>query len=305
MLKRENAPLKITGSLPVIPTPFFDNRIDFRSLEKLFDHIFPELEGCTLGGSTGEAVSLSMDERIELMRWAVANAPRGKTIVMGLTHTNLQEAASLSRAASDLGVHAGLIPCPYYFPNSFPMVLEFLRALDAASDLELVFYDNPLYTKTYLTAEEVIRLVDTCPHLNAVKMTDHNLTKITALKSRGVAVFSGDDVVAFRSLLLGVDGSMIIAPAVFPAAFQQSVRLLAWGKEAEALRVFSERILPFIHLFGPGDEVTVTKAVFHRLGIFRSPELRLPLLPCPEARLRETMLAYDLCMAQSSVPQAV
>ena len=50
-------------------------------------------------------------------------------------------------------------------------------------------------------------------------MTDHDLDKITALKkSWDVTVFSRDDVVAFRSLLLGVDGSMIMAPAVFPAA---------------------------------------------------------------------------------------
>jgi dihydrodipicolinate synthase/N-acetylneuraminate lyase len=50
-----------------------------------------------------------------------------------------------------------------------------------------------------------------------VKVTDHDLDKITALKkSRNAAVFSGDDVVAFRSLLLGVDGSMIIAPSIFP-----------------------------------------------------------------------------------------
>ena len=289
----------------MLPTPFLDDRIDFESLERLFDHVFPELEGCTLGGSTGEAVSLSTAERIELMRWAVANAPRGKTIVVGLTHTNLKEAATLARTASELGVHAGLIPCPYYFPNSFPMVLEYLRALDAASDLPLVFYDNPLFTKTFLTAEELFRLVDACPHLNAVKMTDHNLAKISALKSKGVDVFSGDDVVAFRSLLLGVAGSMIIAPSVFPAAYQLSVRLLASGKPAEALRVFSERILPFIHLFGPGDEVQVTKAVFHRIGIFQSPEARLPLLPCPPARVSETMLAYDLCMAQTSIPQSV
>ena len=122
----------------------------------------------------------------------------------------------LVRAAVELGIHAGLVPCPYYFPNSFPMVLEFFRALDGLSELELVLYDNPIFTKTWLRAEELLRLVDACQHLNAVKMTDHDLSKIPELKRHGVTVFSGDDVVAFRSLMLGADGSMIIAPSVFP-----------------------------------------------------------------------------------------
>lgn len=287
--------MKISGSLPVVPTPFYENRIDFDSFHRLREHLFPELDGYTILGSTGESVSLSFEERCALMKFAAENTPPGKTVVAGLTHTNLEEAIRLARYAADVGIHAGLIPCPYYFPNSFPMVLEFLRALDRASPLNLVLYDNPVYTKTWLRASELLAIVESCTRLKSVKMTDHDLDKIIALKERGVTVFSGDDVVAFRSLLLGVDGSMIIAPAVFPAEYQETVHLLAAGQTAQALRRFSESILPFIHLFGMGDEIVNTKALFHHLGIFRSPEARLPLLPCTPERLREVVMAYELC----------
>ncbi len=294
--------MKLSGTLPVIATPFDKGRIDFDSLLRLFDHLFPELDGYTLCGSTGECVSLSFDERLELMDFAARHTPKGKTIVVGLTHTNLEEMVRLARHAEELGLTAGLVPCPYYFPNSFPMVLEFFKALDRSSDLVLVFYDNPLYTKTTLRAEELFTLLDSCPHMRAVKMTDHDLDKITALKKgRDVAVFCGDDVVAFRSLLLGVEGSMIIAPAVFPAAYQKVVRLVQEGDCRQALRIFSEQILPFIHLFGIGDEVSTTKALFKHLGIFRSDELRLPLLPCSPERLREVILAYEICQSPSGV----
>lgn len=294
--------MRLRGSLPVVPTPFSGGKIDFASLEKLFEFLFPELDGCTLCGSTGEVASLSFEERVELMNFAARNAPKGKSIVVGLTHTNLEEMSRLARSAEALGLGAGLVPCPYYFPNSFPMVLEFFRALDQASQLELVLYDNPLYTKTTLRVEELFQLLDACAHLNSVKMTDHDLQKITALKQgRDVAVFSGDDVVAFPSLLRGADGSMIIAPAVFPAAYQKVVRLLAEGNPAQALRVFSERILPFIHVFGPGDEVQTTKALYKHLGIFRSDEVRLPLLPCSPERAREVVMAYEVCESASGV----
>lgn len=286
----------LRGSLPVIPTPFYQGKVDFDSLLRLFDHLFPEVDGYTLCGSTGEAVSLSFDERVELMKFAVRNTPAGKTIVVGLTHTNLEEMVRLARLAEDLGVHAGLVPCPYYYPNSFSMVRGFFQALDRATGLELVIYDNPAYTKTWLRVEELCILLDACEHLNAVKITDHDIDKITALKGqRQVAVFSGDDVVAFRSLLLGVDGSMIIAPAVFPAEYQRVIKRLEAGETNEAYRVFSERVLPFIHLFGLGDEVPNTKALFKHLGILRSDEVRLPLLPCPPQRRREVIMAYEVC----------
>ncbi len=288
--------MKLNGSLPVIPTPFNHGKIDFDSLVRLFDHIFPDLEGFTLCGSTGESVSLSLKERIELMEFAVENVPPGKTVVVGLTHTNLAEMIDLANHAATIGVRAGLVPCPYYFPNSFPMVLEFFKALDNASDLDVVIYDNPVYTKTFLSVADLFSIIDVCPHVIGVKMTDHDLDKITALKkNRNVAVFSGDDIVAFRSLLLGVNGSMIIAPSVFPADYQEAVRLVEEGAPEQALGVFSERILPFIHLFGPGDEIPNTKALFKEIGIFRSAEVRLPLLPCSPSRLREVMLGYHLC----------
>jgi len=62
-------------------------------------------------------------------------------------------------------------------------------------------------------------------------------------------------------------------------------------------------VLPFIHLFGLGNEIPNTKALFKEIGIFRSDEVRLPLLPCTRERLREVMLAYELCMS-NSLPHA-
>ena len=68
--------MKLAGSLPVVPTPFHRGKLDYDSLLKLFDHLFPELDGYTLCGSTGESVSLSLDERLELMTFAAQNTPR-------------------------------------------------------------------------------------------------------------------------------------------------------------------------------------------------------------------------------------
>ena len=107
--------MKLQGSLPVIPTPFYNGRIDYDSLLRLFDHLFPELDGYTLGGSTGESVSLSLEERRELMKFAVENTPSGKTIVAGLTHTNLQDVIALARHRERAWHQGGVASLPLLF----------------------------------------------------------------------------------------------------------------------------------------------------------------------------------------------
>jgi len=191
-VERKRLILKLGGSLPVIPTPFYNGKIDFDSLLKLFEHLFPELDGCTLCGSTGEAVSLSLDERLELMKFAARNTPAGKAIVVGLTHTLYwkEMGGSIGPVCRGVGTPRRPGSLPLLFPQFVPDGFE-------------VF---PCPRRHFQSA-------------TAVKMTDHDLDNITALKkSLNVTVFSRDDVVAFRSLLLGVDGSIIMAPAVFPAA---------------------------------------------------------------------------------------
>lgn len=286
----------LAGSLPVIPTPFYEGRIDYESLDRLLAFLQPHLEGYTIGGSTGESVSLTQEERIELTRYVCRNTPADRAVVVGITHTQLDEMVRLGQAAQEAGARAVLAPCPYYFPNNFEMVRQFFAALDRRLEIDIVFYDNPLYTKTPLRVEDLARLIADCPHLAGVKMTDNNIDKIPPLiRETGTAVFVGDDVVAFRSLLLGCAGSMIIAPSVFPAAYQEVCRLLAAGQTREAFRHFSRSVLPFIHLFGLGDEIVNTKALFHHLGLFRSPETRLPLVPPTEERVREVIMAYEEC----------
>ena len=281
----------------MIPTPFRDNRIDFDSLLRLFDHLFPELEGYTICGSTGEAPSLTIDERLELMKFAARNTPSSKTIAVGLTHTSLEDITRLARSAQELGIHAGLVPCPYYFPNTFPMVLEFFRALDRASSLELVLYDNPVYTKTWLSADQLLVMVDACQHLKSVKLTDHALDKIPVLKQHGVTVFSGDDVVAFRSLMLGVDGSMIIAPAVFPAAYQETVRLLREGKTAESLRVFSSAFCPSFTCSAWETKCKIPRRSTNTWVYSARMKCAFRSFHAAASACAEVVMAYDLCQS--------
>ncbi|MFC5701604.1 dihydrodipicolinate synthase family protein [Cohnella faecalis] len=282
------------GNIPVIPTPFVDGKIDYEGFENLIRHTSDFVEGYVIGGSTGESPALSAEERIEIARFFAKRVPH-MHIVIGLNHTNLEEAVAIGRAAVEAGIRSALVPSPYYFPNSLESVKAYVRSLAERTGLQIVFYDNPVTTKTVYTAQQLIELAAAVPAIKAIKMTDHNMGKIRALKQQtSLAVFGGDDIICFRAFEAGVDGNMIIAPIIYPKEFKECWDLYRAGKRQESFAVFSDKILPFIHMFGPGDEIPTTKALYKQLGLFKSAETRLPLLPSDEQRVSETLLGYPV-----------
>jgi 4-hydroxy-tetrahydrodipicolinate synthase len=148
-----------------------------------------------------------------------------------------------------------------------------------------------------LPAEWVVRWASELRRLTAVKLTDHDLTKIAIWHEAGLRVLGGDDPILFRYLTAGVDGVIVIAPAVFPEAFRAVWELVREGDEPAGLRIFSERILPFTHVFGIGDEIATTKAILHDIGLFDSAETLPPLTGVGDERRRLLRTAYDLALA--------
>jgi 4-hydroxy-tetrahydrodipicolinate synthase len=292
--------MSVEGVLPVIPTPFLDGRFDPESFERFLEHMLPWVDGYVVLGSTGEAPSLTSDERREIAALALEMTPRDKTVVVGVSHTTLAETVGLARHAEDHGAAAVLCAAPYYFLNAADGVGRYLAALDDSIGIELVFYDNPAATKTQLSAAEVIGWARDLEHLNAVKLTDHDLSKVAAWQDAGLKVLAGDDPIAFRYMAAGVDGAMLIAPSVLPEPFRTAWDLARAGRVEDAYRTFGREVAPFIHAFGIGDEIATTKALMADIGVFSSAEVRLPLLPSSSERRDVVRWAYEGCVAAAA-----
>lgn len=289
----------VRGLLPVIPTPFVAGAFDPGSFGRLLDHMLPALDGYTLLGSTGEAPSLSTRERMEIAEAALAMTPADKTVVVGISHTSADESIALARHARDHGAAAVLCSAPYYFDNCAAGLLSYFRALAAKLELPLVLYDNPAATKTVLPAQLVLELAAELEQVQTIKLTDHDLAKVAVWQEGGLSVLAGDDTIVFRSLAAGVDGAMVIAPAVFPSAFRAVWDAVRAGDTNSGLAIFSREILPFIHVFGVGDEIATTKALMHDVGLFESAEVRPPLVSVDADRRALLRQAYELGVCES------
>jgi 4-hydroxy-tetrahydrodipicolinate synthase len=278
--------MSVTGVLPVVPTPFQDGRFDAASFARLIEHMSVGVDGFVLLGSTGEAPSMSTAERMEIAEQVLAMAPSEMSVVVGVGHTSVEDAVELARHAQSHGATGVLAPAPFYFANEDAGILGFLERIDEVLEIELVLYDNPAATKTVLRADSVIDWASSLDHFGTVKLTDHDLTKIDQWHGAGLTVLAGDDPIAFRYMQAGVDGVMIIVPALFPAAFRRSWDLLRSGDLDAAYATFAAEILPITHAFGIGDEIATSKAILHEMGIFGSAEVRSPLVASNAERRR-------------------
>jgi 4-hydroxy-tetrahydrodipicolinate synthase len=289
--------MTLQGNLPVIPTPFLNGKVEYAGFDRLIERTIDDLEGYVVCGSTGEAPALTKQERIDVVRYVAKKLPNGKSAIVGLGHTCLEDAVEIGLSAVEAGVKAALVPSPYYFPNSLGMVIDYIGKLADRTGLDIVFYDNPVTTKTFFTTDQLIAIAEAVPHVKAIKMTDHNFDKIRQLKKKTkLAVFGGDDIICFRAFEAGVDGNMIIAPIIYSTAFRACWQAFRGGEEEKSFQIYSEVLLPFISMFGPGDEIPTTKALFKHLGIFSSSETRSPLLPSDEQRVHEVLMGYKQAM---------
>jgi 4-hydroxy-tetrahydrodipicolinate synthase len=289
----------IEGLLPVIPTPFLNGAFDETSMRRFLDYFLPWMDGYTLLGSTGESPSLTTAERMRIAEFAMASTPPDKTVVIGVSHTSLQDSLTLARHAESIGAHGVLCAAPYYFANTSEGVLRFLAALDDQLGIELVLYDNPAATGTQLDAALVCDWASQLKNLHTVKLTDHDLSKIAVWHAAGLKVIAGDDPIAFRYLAEGADGAMMIAPCLFPEAFSRVWRLVQDGRQADAYGVFAARILPLTHVFGIGDEIPTSKAVLKAIGLFSSAEVLPPLVEATPARSALVELGYRIATAET------
>lgn len=292
----------IEGLLPVVPTPFADGAFDAESFRRLIAHMDPHCHGYTLLGSTGEAPSLTMDERMAIVEAALDMTPESMRVVVGVSHTSASSSIELARHAAQRGAAAVLCSAPYYFTNTADGVLAFLRELDAAAETDIVLYDNPAATKTLIAAADVVAWAGELEHLNDVKLTDHDLGKIAVWRDAGLRVFAGDDPIAFRYLAAGVDGAMIIAPALCPRAMRETWDAVRAGDLTGAYATFAREVLPVLHVFGIGDEIMTTKVLLAQLGVFTSPEVKPPLVQVPPERAELLALALRVAGGERAEP---
>ena len=293
----------LRGAFTALITPMHaDGSIDEASFRQLVRwQILAGIDGLVPCGTTGEAPTLTIDEREHLIRITVETAAerpsRARITVIAGTGTN-DTAATIraTRRAAELGADAALVVTPYYNRPDQRMLAAHFTAVADEGDLPIVVYNVPSRTGSNVEADTFLRLAEH-PRVVGIKEASGNLEQIARIcreRPAGVSVLAGDDAWTLPFLALGGDGVVSVAGNEIPAEMT-SLCSAARAGDWEGARRIHERWLPlFAANFRGGPNPVPAKAAVALMGLIAGDAVRLPLLPLDaEPRANLARLLHD------------
>jgi 4-hydroxy-tetrahydrodipicolinate synthase len=295
------AELDLSGTYTALATPFTadGSAIDWASWEKL---VQSQIDGGVAGivpcATTGESATLSDAEDRELVTRTVAQV-RGKLKVIPGTGTNSTvHSIELTRQAFDAGADAAMLVMPYYNKPSQEGLLRHVTLVAQAVPGPLVLYNIPGRSVVELAVDTLLRILDLCPNVVALKDASGNVLYCQELLTQArdrVSVLSGDDPLTVPLISVGAKGVISVTSNVYPRAVQELVATALRGDFAAA----RERQLAMYGvnraLFAEPNPAPVKAALAAR-GTFTHRVLRPPLVeasPTCRGRLAEVMAAFE------------
>lgn len=275
--------------LTAMVTPFDANGdIAESGVRDLVDFLFAHgTDGIVVCGTTGEAPTLSMQEKRRMFE-LVKEAARGRGPVIAGTGTNdTRDAVTMSRMAEDVGADGILVVTPYYNKPSQEGLYRHFRSVAEAVSLPAMLYNVPARTSVHLEAATVLRLARDVANIVALKEAGGNMLQITDVVAgapEGFVVYSGEDGLTLPMLALGAQGVVSVTSHLVGQDLQAMIRAFREGNHSEAFRLHA-RMLPIVRAcFQPSTPSPVPlKAALNMLGLNVGP----PRLPLVEANDRE------------------
>ncbi len=283
------------GSAVALVTPFIENtkEIDWCAFESLLDfHLENNTDALVITGTTGESSTLSDEEQIELIKFAVKHVEEKLPIIAGTGINDTRHAIKLSQQAEHVGADALLIVTPYYNKTSYNGMLAHFRAIADSVNIPIILYDVPSRTGTSLTPEQVGILAEH-PNIVALKDAVGNLDYTRAVLDivpDDFAVYSGNDDLNYDIIALGGKGAISVTANILPKEVHDLCRLTLDGhtEEAQQLNYKLEDINR--DLFDEVNPIPV-KYLVHKMNRCAL-SYRLPMVPPSEesAELLDTYL---------------
>lgn len=212
-----------TGVCTALVTPFLDNHINYPMAEQLLKRQMDAgIRAAVLSGTTGEAPTLSDEEKLTLLRRCKAYAGSNCLLMAGTGSNSTDHAIVLSREAENAGADALLIVSPYYNKATADGLYAHYLAIAHAVSIPIILYNVPSRTGVDIPVS-VYKRLSRVPNIVGVKEASPDITKVTKIRNacgEDFAIFSGNDDQTVAAMALGAKGVISVASNVFPVQMQ-------------------------------------------------------------------------------------
>ncbi len=279
--------------MTAIVTPFReDGSVDFHRFATLAHYLVENgSDGLVVAGTTGEAPTLSEDERLELFRVAVGAVGEHATVIAGTGTYSTAESVHLTEKAHHIGVDGFLVVTPYYSKPPQRGIVEHFKAIAAITDKPVVVYNIPGRVVINIEPETMAQLAEIA-NVKAVKQANDDLHQARFIvEETGLDLYAGDDNIVFPFLEVGGVGGVCVHTHVVGPRVKEMIRLHKAGDHVEARRMDEELQAAYDLLKVVGNPIAI-KAALNLLG-HEVGGLRLPLVEATDDELEQVRGCLD------------
>ncbi|MBO5104046.1 MAG: 4-hydroxy-tetrahydrodipicolinate synthase [Ruminococcus sp.] len=254
-----------TGAGIAIITPFNkDGSINYDRLGEMIDYqIENGTDAIIICGTTGEASTMTDEEHLECIRYAVERTAKRVPVIAGTGSNDTKYAVELSKEAEALGADALLLVTPYYNKTTQKGLIMHFTTIADAVNIPIVLYNIPGRTGM---AIEISTVKELAKHKNivAIKEASGNISycaKLIAECGDVIDVYSGNDDMVVPLMSLGGKGVISVASHVIPKQMHDMVQYCLDNNFAEATKLQLEYLDLINALFIEVNPIPVKEAV--------------------------------------------
>ena len=275
-----------TGAGVAIITPFRDGKIDYEDFARIIEfQIANGTDAIVVCGTTGEASTLSDDEHIDAIEFAVKQTAGRIPVIAGTGSNDTAYAIWLTKEACRVGADAMLVVTPYYNKASVKGLISHFTAIADASTKPIILYNVPSRTGCNIPLS-VYRELAKHPMIVATKEASGNISAIAELIAEvgdQLDVYSGNDDQIVPILSLGGKGVISVLSNVMPRETHDICQLYFDGKVKESAALQLKLLDLINNLFIEVNPIPV-KAAMNLMG-YCTKEVRPPMCEPEEAHL--------------------
>ncbi|MFN5055442.1 MAG: dihydrodipicolinate synthase family protein [Bacteroidota bacterium] len=269
------------GVFPALLTPFTaDDQVDVQMFKKNLDaQIAAGVAGVIIGGSLGEASTLTLDEKKKLIECALQKMGGKLPVILNIAEGSTKDAMHQATLAESWGADGIMLLPPMRYKADDRETVEFFKSVARNTSLPIMIYNNPVDYKINVTLDMFQELSE-CSNINAIKESTREVMNVTRLKNRfgnRFAILCGVDPLTVEELALGADGLVAGLVDAFPKETVVLYNLVKSGKMEEAVKIY-RWFMPLLELDIHPKLVQYIKLAATEMGI-SSEHVRAPRLP--------------------------
>lgn len=287
--------------LTAMVTPFnADGSVNYEKAADLAEWLINNgSDGLVVAGSTGEAATMSAEEKLELFRVVVNRINKRVPVIAGTGSNNTDDSVKMTKMAEAMGVDGALIVGPYYNKPTQEGFYQHFAAVAQSTGLPIIVYNVPGRTASNISPAIVARLAADFENIVAIKEAAGNVAQVAELYSvlpEEFTIYSGDDGLILPFMSVGATGLISVLSNIGGGILQDVMQAYEDGRVREAAKL-NARMVPLANaMFIETNPIPVKAAVTLVTGIDAGqPRLPLtPMEPANKAKMVAVLQEYGL-----------